>query len=254
MKRILDFSRFINEAAENWGTYDELKSKTGLGDTEISSAVANLAAGKSKGQLTKNDIKVLQAAVDTSGKFTKPDGGYGTGTVNAVKNWQTSALGFTGKDVDGIWGPTTAQATFDGTKKLTLKWLSDKFKADVVGIRQTGVATITDEKVNSVAMSILAAMSGMTEDEDAVYKAFKDNIKTKEDYDKLSGVWDSMKITKQELKADESYWKERTVEDVMELTKQNKKGFTLGEMFNEYFSDSEINRLNNYLPAGVEKF
>ena len=260
MKRILDFNSFVNEAivneAQNWGDYESLKSKIGLSDAEISAAVENLAAGKSKSQLTKNDIMVLQASVDTEGKFTKPDGSYGIGTVNAVKNWQTSGLGFTGAEADGVWGPKTAKATFDGSGKLTLKWLTDKFKMDAAigGIKSAASQIISKAKMDSIAMAILAAMSGMTEDEDAVYKAFKDNIKTKEDYDKLSEIWNSMKISKRNLDAAELFWKNKSVDDVIKMNANNTDGITLGEMFNEYFNDTEINRLNSYLPAGVEKF
>jgi len=105
----------INPALANkdWTSMDKIKKLTGLAENEIIKSLGNLATKEQAG-LTKNDVKVMQAFIDIQQKFTKPDGGYGKGTIDAVKNWQ-KYLGIS--KPDGIWGPKTGALTFVGDGK-----------------------------------------------------------------------------------------------------------------------------------------
>ena len=111
-------------------------------------------------------------------------------------------------------------------------------------------------KGKEAARKILIAMSGDTEDENAVYKVFKEEITTAELYNATRNAWNSWWPSSGDLKWAESYWKAKSVTDIdkkMAHTSGSKTGYGFEAVFTSYFKDSELSRLNNYLPAGVKK-
>jgi hypothetical protein len=63
-----------------------------------------------------------------------------------------------------------------------------------------------------------------------------------------------MRMTADDMTKAPSVWKSYTVAQLAERHKERKSFVTLKLLFTGNFSDSEINRLNSYLPAGVAKF
>jgi hypothetical protein len=56
-----------------------------------------------------------------------------------------------------------------------------------------------------------------------------------------------------DLQKAESVWKNYTVAQLAEKNKARTSLVTLQLLFRNSFSDSELNRLNSYLPDGVKK-
>lgn len=109
------------------------------------------------------------------------------------------------------------------------------------------------KKIEKATKELLLAMTGMTEDEDRVYAVFQNDINTKDEFEALRQSWNSMKITAIDLQAAESVWKNYTVAQLAEKNKARTKLVTLQLLFKNLFNDSELNRLNSYLPDGVKK-
>jgi len=108
------------------------------------------------------------------------------------------------------------------------------------------------KKIENATKKLLLAMTGAYEDENKVYAVFQDDINTKDEFEALRQSWNSMKITAIDLKAAESVWKNYTVAQLAEKNKARTKLVTLQLLFRNLFSDSELNRLNSYLPDGVK--
>jgi hypothetical protein len=208
---------------------------------EFRKGLEALHRGDSK--LSKEAVKVLQMILGLA-----VDGAYGAKTKEAVREFQDKSLGFSSenpdkwKRTDGLWGPNTAKAAFGDAK--TPRSLSPLL-----------TFLVDDDKSGQAAISILTAMSGVTEDEDAVYNTFKTLIKTKEDYEKLENLWKRLNVNAISLRSRSGqFYKGKKISDIVTLNATLKNPLTLGQLFAKYFSDSEISRLNSYLPAGVEKF
>ena len=212
---------------------------------EFRKGLAELHKGATK--LSKEATKVLQMILGVNA-----DGAYGQKTKEALKDFQDKSLGFSTenpdkwKRTDGLWGPNTAKAAFGDEK--TPRSLSPLL---------TFLTNVSDEtdKVVQATKDILIAMSGETEDEDAVYNTFKNNIKTKEDYEKLEKAWNSLNVNVASLRnRSGQFYKDKKMSDIVTANATLKNPLTLSQLFTKYFNDSEISRLNSYLPAGVEKF
>jgi hypothetical protein len=108
-------------------------------------------------------------------------------------------------------------------------------------------------KIKKITWQIFLAMTGTYEDEDRVYEQIK-KIDTKEEFEAVEKCWGNMKIhSTDELKKSEKTWKNYDVVSMTERNKSRKDGISFRQLFNKLFSDSEINKLNNYLPDGVKK-
>jgi hypothetical protein len=109
------------------------------------------------------------------------------------------------------------------------------------------------KKIENATKKLLLAMTGAYEDENKVYAVFQDDINTKDEFEALRQSWNSMKITAIDLQKAESVWKNYTVAQLAEKNKARTRLVTLQLLFRNSFSDSELNRLNSYLPDGVKK-
>jgi uncharacterized protein YerC len=109
------------------------------------------------------------------------------------------------------------------------------------------------KKIENATKKLLLAMTGAYEDENKVYAVFQDDINTKDEFEALRQSWNSMKITAMYLQKAESVWKNYTVAQLAEKNKARTSLVTLQLLFRNSFSDSELNRLNSYLPDGVKK-
>jgi hypothetical protein len=109
------------------------------------------------------------------------------------------------------------------------------------------------KKIENATKKLLLAMTGAYEDENKVYAVFQDDINTKDEFEALRQSWNSMKITAIDLQKAESVWKNYTVAQLAEKNKARTSFVTLQLLFRNLFSDSELNRLNSYLPDGVKK-
>lgn len=109
------------------------------------------------------------------------------------------------------------------------------------------------KKIENATKKLLLAMTGAYEDENKVYAVFQDDINTKDEFEALRQSWNSMKITAIDLQKAESVWKNYTVAQLAEKNKARTSLVTLQLLFRNSFSDSELNRLNSYLPDGVKK-
>jgi hypothetical protein len=108
-------------------------------------------------------------------------------------------------------------------------------------------------KIKKITWQIFLAMTGAYEDEDRVYEQIK-KIDTKEEFEAVEKCWGNMKIhSTDELRKSEKTWKKYDVVSMTERNKSRKDGISFRQLFNKLFSDSEINKLNNYLPDGVKK-
>ncbi|MGI9141751.1 MAG: hypothetical protein ACR2IJ_01045, partial [Fluviibacter sp.] len=108
-------------------------------------------------------------------------------------------------------------------------------------------------KIEKATKEILAAMSGSYEEQDRVYAVFQKDITTADEFEALRQSWNSMKMLPSDLQAAESAWKKYTVAQIADMHKGRTKLVTLQLLFKNLFSDSEIIRLNSYLPDGVKK-
>lgn len=261
MRKILDFNSYValNEQEAFYTRLPELAKDTtklrqgvvdglkaaGLTVDNLKAGLGELKSGMLRSQLGKDSVKVLQMLLGL-----KADGAYGPATKEAVKAFQNQVLKFGESDEnkakrpDGIWGPETAKASFGDKNNqgplYPLLLLS--------GIEAVG------SNVFGAAKEILMAMSGATEDEDAVYNTFKKDIKTKGDFDALVKLWNEMNVNAYQLEKISDFWKNKSIEEIKKVNAKEKDPMTLGDMFRKYFDTEEINRLNSYLPAGVEKF
>jgi hypothetical protein len=260
MRKILDFQTYVSlnegvfyqDLPELSKNPSSLKSKLetdlkslGLSTEAFQKTLLELKSGITRNKLSKEAVKVLQMILGI-----KTDGSYGPGTVEALKKFQTEVLKFNPQDSvktkrpDGVWGPETAKFSFGDAKT----------PGPLFSLMSITGMESTSNPIEQAAKNILVAMSGNTEDEQAVYDTFKNFIKTKADYDALSSLWDSMNINTPALRMSSSFWKSKTIDQIKEKTKTYKNPFTLSSMFQEYFGDAEMSRLNQYLPSGVDKF
>lgn len=274
MKRILDFISYsaINEAkdfgASPWTTIAEIKANTGLQDDAVKAAVKNLASGKLKSQLTKDDVKVLQSIVDKEHKFTKVDGGYGQGTINAVKNWQTQILEFKADDPnklrgpDGIWGTETAKDSFSPLDKSPLKALAKECGLTDAEITKGGtsqpVATgsaptspvstaMNQEQIDQTVEKIAYALEGskFSEDTHELYRIFSEDIKNDSDLQAILKYFSSLKIPRSEGSTIGDNW-----DDVKSENSKNppdKWNYPLEFWLRSLLDKSEIDKINSYI-------
>jgi hypothetical protein len=283
MSRVLKFDSYFRLNEENAvfdkaGIAKRIKEETGLQDKDIALSLANLINGKTRANLTSNDIKLLQFLIfDDKSQI---DGLYGKQTISQLKKIQEGKLGLTGKDVDGIWGPNTAAGFLDkAITAFTLKEygkqfgvkIPDNFDPRKLGAnKNTGTNSSTSnntstntttnsevtkkssEFINNIAKNIIVAISGLSEDEDAIYREFGE-IETKKDFEELENLWNSF-VTQPLL--DKTSWTDSTTIDQLKKYDVNKKNkiITLRNTIAKYLNRSEINYINNRLPKDVEKF
>lgn len=260
--KILDFDSYLalNEQEAFYVKLPDLAKNTSSFRTELLKAIQEagltteifksglneLKTGKLRGQLGKDSVKVLQMLLGL-----KTDGAYGPATKQAVKNFQNTVLKFGESDEnkakrpDGIWGPETAKASFGDESKP-----GPFFALSKINTKPTSETDLAVE----AAKEILIAMTGNTEDEETVYNIFKTKVKTKNTYDKLEKIWNSFNVNVSALRVAPDFYKNKKVEEIQNANKNMKEPMTLSQMFNKYFNTEEINRLNSYLPTGVEKF
>jgi hypothetical protein len=198
-------------------------------------------------KLSKEGVKVLQMILGVD-----VDGGYGTKTKEALKTFQANSLGFSEanpdkmKRTDGIWGPNTAKAAFGDEKSPRTLWPLLTLAA-VKGV---------DSKLYLAAKDLLLALMGKTENESEVYRVIKDHVKTASDFAQLESLWSEMLIDKTILTLPPFIYSKLTFEQIKQKNKLKgvKTPMSLREVIKDYFDFQEKNKLNQLLPAGVEKF
>jgi len=289
MSRVLKFDSYFRLNEENAvfdkaGIAKRIKEETGLQDKDIALSLANLINGKTRANLTSNDIKLLQFLIfDDKSQI---DGLYGKQTISQLKKIQQGKLGLTGKDVDGIWGPTTAAGFLDkAITAFTLKEYGKQFGVKIpdnfdprklsanknTGANSStstntstnsttnttansgGTKTTSSEFINNILKDLLSAISGATEDEDGIYYALND-IRDKKDFEELENLWNSF-VTQPLLDRSGGWKKSSTIEDIKKYdTSKEKKIVTLRNAISKYLDRGEIDHINNFLPKDIEKF
>lgn len=244
--------------------------------------------GLVKGKVAKGDaelIKFQKMVIDTFKdkklatyplykKFASygADGNYGPTTERMVAGLK-KALGCT-----ELAGTTI-------TQELIGKLLTNKIEESYIGLKyqlveqfdysafdevvksyrtSSGGSAVTKKKeepkkeekslqAKEITKKLFIALGGNTEDEDEIYRIFQEEIKTSTQFTEVEKFWNSIWPSVMQLQ--NADWKNDFDKQVKEHgVKPGKKGLSFRAVFPKYLSDSELARLNGYLPDGIEKF
>jgi len=102
-----------------------------------------------------------------------------------------------------------------------------------------------------IALDILNALSGFTENEEAVIKTFREEIKTQEDFFGVQQVWQYWFPSIQNLR--NVRYKTMAEADKMGKTRETRKGIGFRNALGYYLNDKQLATLNAVLPAGIIK-
>jgi len=102
-----------------------------------------------------------------------------------------------------------------------------------------------------IALDILNALRGFTEDETKVIKIIRDRIKTKDDFTGVALVWDYWWPSKLSLRGVSTL--DMPFLDKQASTRATRAGISLRRALGFFFNGKEFTTLNSVLPAGVPK-
>jgi hypothetical protein len=96
-----------------------------------------------------------------------------------------------------------------------------------------------------IALDTLNALSGFTENEEAVIKMFREEIKTKEDFDGVEKVWNYWWPGKENLRGVKN--KTMAEADKLGKTRETRKGISFRNALGYYLNDKQLDTLNAVL-------
>jgi peptidoglycan hydrolase-like protein with peptidoglycan-binding domain len=160
----------------------------------------------------------------------------------------------------GVWScaGNSYQATIEGGEV----YLGDyqNFKSEIDKSQKVAAEAAAKKAAEQIASArvicqiLLQAMAGASEDEGTVYKTFQDKITTKEMFNTVEAQWNSLWPSKADMNGTMISAKSKSWEELKKACAftGTKNGFSFRNIFTQFFSSSEIARLNQYLPAGVK--
>jgi hypothetical protein len=244
--------------------YDAAK-KFASGSGGGSSSKGGSGGGSGGGSPNKTSafkcIKDLESGLAVSGGTAtlKRD----NGTIHEFKSDGTYRYYYKEKWMGGTWkcveGGFEAYTKEDGdtyySKEKNWKSNLDNAKAAAAEEASKAAAAIRT-KGEEAAKGLLNALGGNSEDEDAVYKIFKEKITSKEIFDATETAWDSIWPSNQDLGFGSGYYGKMTWAEIFKKHHHysGKSGYGLYSAIQHLFNDAETARLNGYLPSGVPKF
>jgi hypothetical protein len=183
----------------------------------------------------------------------KADGTYRFYYVNSKKwlagTWKCVDVGFeayTKEDSDTYYGKA-------GVNNWKSNLDGDKAAAAAEAAKS---AAAVRSKGQEAAKGLLDALAGGTEDEKAVYRIFKEQISSKEIFDATETAWNSIWPSNNDMQMGHGYYAKMSWSELYKKhhSYKGKVGYTLRSAISHLFSDSEVTRLNQYLPSGVKPF
>jgi 3-methyladenine DNA glycosylase AlkD len=138
-------------------------------------------------------------------------------------------------------------------------WKSNLDKAQADKAEQNKKKAVQDAQEGAkLAKRILVAFTGFSEDEEEIMKIFKNDIKTVELYNATKAAFDYWRPTKADLQKFRSLWNKKSIAELNAYFNpkgiSQTGGYTLEGAMDAFLDNSEITRINQYLPAGVPKF
>jgi len=227
----------------------EKSGGTGGGSKVNSSAFKCIKAKEGKDFKMKGGKAVLNRDSGNIHEF-KADGSYKI-FIKSEDKWKK-----------GVW--SCAGGSYEATIEGGEVYLGDyqDFKSSVTKAQKAAADAASKKaaefaaRCQEICKPLLYAMSGATEDEELVYKTFKESITSKEIFLGVEYQWNSVWPSKGDLNGTLKNARGLSWDQIKQKCSwsSGKMGFSFRAIFPAYFSSSELTRLNQYLPAGISAF
>jgi len=203
-----------------------------------------------------NEDILNEADADPSKALEQVKSGKTAGSAYAPQWKQLTDSISTGIDAKKTAGSIIIKhdASAGGKDMVTVNWKFENGKVTLsVGAASTATAGPATQAIKDAAQKIWIALEGssMTEDEEAVYAVFRDDIKTDADLQSLLAYWKSLKIPF--VKGGMTNYDRTSLEKTSQVpqfkndTNLDKWNYPLEYWLGNLFNASEINKVNDYL-------